>query len=64
MAGKDENNIMNAQTFSSEELHRRTLERRAIEAAIWGVPIRGCGWGHSLGETTPTLSLVEGRLPS
>jgi len=30
---------MNAQTFSSEELHRRTLERRAVEAAIWGMPI-------------------------
>jgi hypothetical protein len=25
---------MNAQTFSSEELRRRTLERRAVEAAI------------------------------
>jgi hypothetical protein len=36
---KDEQHIMNAQTFSSEELHRRTLERRAIEAAIWGMPI-------------------------
>ena len=33
------NNIMNAQTFNSEELHRRTLERRAVEAAIWGMPI-------------------------
>jgi hypothetical protein len=30
---------MNAQTFSSEELRRRTLERRAVEAAIWGMPI-------------------------
>jgi hypothetical protein len=30
---------MNAQTFSSEDLHRRTLERRAVEAAIWGMPI-------------------------
>ena len=30
---------MNAQTFNSEELHRRTLERRAVEAAIWGMPI-------------------------
>jgi hypothetical protein len=32
-----ETNIMNAQTFNSEELHRRTLERRAVEAAIWGI---------------------------
>lgn len=30
---------MNAQTFSSEELRCRTLERRAVEAAIWGMPI-------------------------
>ena len=30
---------MNAQTFSSEELRRRTLERRAVEAVIWGMPI-------------------------
>ena len=30
---------MNAQTFSSEELRRRTLERRAVDAAIWGMPI-------------------------
>ena len=27
-----------AQAFSSEELARRTLERRAVEAAIWGMP--------------------------
>jgi hypothetical protein len=38
MSGKDDN-IMNARTFSSEDLHRRTLERRAVEAAIWGMPI-------------------------
>jgi hypothetical protein len=28
-----------AQMFSSDELNRRTLERRAVEAAIWGMPI-------------------------
>jgi hypothetical protein len=27
-----------AQAFSSEELARRTIERRAVEAAIWGMP--------------------------
>jgi hypothetical protein len=26
-------------TLSSSELHRRTLERRAVEAAIWGIPL-------------------------
>src|SRR5271157_2124654 len=29
----------NAQEFSNEQLQRRTLERRAVEAAIWGMPI-------------------------
>jgi len=29
----------NAQVSSSDELDRRTLERRAVEAAIWGMPI-------------------------
>ena len=28
-----------AQKFSSEELQRRTVERRAVDAAIWGMPI-------------------------
>jgi hypothetical protein len=28
-----------AQTFSPEELARRTIERRAVEAAIWGMPL-------------------------
>jgi hypothetical protein len=28
-----------AQTLSSDELNRRTLARRAVEAAIWGMPI-------------------------
>ena len=28
----------NAQQFSAEDLARRTLERRAVEAAIWGMP--------------------------
>jgi hypothetical protein len=28
----------NIQTFSSESLARRTVERRAIEAVIWGTP--------------------------
>jgi len=27
-----------AQNMSSEELNRRTMERRAVEAAIWGMP--------------------------
>ena len=27
-----------AQKFSAEELKRRTIERRAVEAAIWGIP--------------------------
>jgi hypothetical protein len=40
---------MNAQTFSSEDLHRRTLERRAVEAAIWGMPIV-IGGVEALGE--------------
>ena len=31
---------MNSQTqrFSSDDLARRTLERRAVEAVIWGMP--------------------------
>ncbi len=28
-----------AKQFSSKELHRRMLEHRAVEAAIWGMPI-------------------------
>jgi hypothetical protein len=28
----------NAQDFSSEELARRTVHRRAVEAVIWGMP--------------------------
>ena len=28
----------NAQTLSAEELARRTVERRAAEAVIWGMP--------------------------
>jgi hypothetical protein len=28
-----------AQNFSSEELQLRTVERRAVDAAIWGMPI-------------------------
>ena len=28
-----------AQTFSPEDLTRRTIERRAVEAAIWGMPL-------------------------
>jgi hypothetical protein len=28
-----------AQTFSAEDLARRTIERRAVEAAIWGMPL-------------------------
>ena len=27
-----------AQNFSSEELNRRTIERRAFEAVVWGMP--------------------------
>ena len=27
-----------AQNFSAEELTRRTLQRRAVEAVIWGMP--------------------------
>src|SRR5262245_14104713 len=27
------------QTFSAEDLARRTIERRAVEAAIWGMPL-------------------------
>src|SRR5262245_49583052 len=27
-----------AQDFPAEELHRRTVERRAVEAVIWGMP--------------------------
>lgn len=28
-----------AQNFSAEELHRRSIHRRAVEAVIWGMPI-------------------------
>ena len=27
-----------SQTFSADELSRRTIERRAVEAVIWGMP--------------------------
>ena len=27
-----------AQAFSADELHRRAVERRAVEAVIWGMP--------------------------
>ena len=27
-----------SQTFSADELARRTIERRAVEAVIWGIP--------------------------
>ena len=30
--------ITRAGDFSAEELNRRTLERRAVEAVIWGMP--------------------------
>lgn len=29
----------NAQNFTSEDLARRTIERRAVEAVIWGMPL-------------------------
>src|SRR4029077_8719761 len=29
---------LRAQNFSAEELNRRTVERRAVEAVIWGMP--------------------------
>jgi hypothetical protein len=29
----------NAQPFSADDLARRTIERRAVEAAIWGMPL-------------------------
>ena len=28
----------NAQQFSADDLARRTVERRAVEAVIWGMP--------------------------
>jgi hypothetical protein len=28
-----------AQTYSPEELSQRNIERRAVEAVIWGMPI-------------------------
>jgi hypothetical protein len=31
--------LARAQGFSAEDLARRTFERRAVEAAIWGMPI-------------------------
>ena len=30
--------LAHAQSYSSEELARRSLERRAVEAVIWGMP--------------------------
>jgi hypothetical protein len=30
---------VSAEDFSSEELQQRMLERRAVDAAIWGMPI-------------------------
>ncbi len=34
-------NSTQAQTFTSAELHRRTVERRAVDAVIWGLPLVG-----------------------
>lgn len=31
--------LARAQGFSAEDLAHRTIERRAVEAAIWGMPI-------------------------
>jgi hypothetical protein len=31
--------LAQTQNFSSEDLARRTIERRAVEAAIWGMPL-------------------------
>jgi hypothetical protein len=31
--------LAQTQNFSPEDLARRTIERRAVEAAIWGMPI-------------------------
>jgi hypothetical protein len=31
--------LAHAQTFSAQDLARRTVERRAVEAVIWGVPL-------------------------
>src|SRR6185437_16017383 len=31
--------IAHAQNLSADELARRTVERRAVEAAIWGMPV-------------------------
>jgi hypothetical protein len=30
--------ILRAQNFSADELNKRTIERRAVEAVIWGMP--------------------------
>ena len=30
--------ILSAQDFSNEDLAKRTIERRAVEAVIWGMP--------------------------
>jgi hypothetical protein len=30
--------IVMAQDFSTEDLARRTIERRAVEAVVWGMP--------------------------
>jgi hypothetical protein len=31
--------VAHAQSYSAHELNRRTVERRAVEAAIWGMPL-------------------------
>ena len=31
----------NMTSFTPEELHRRTVERRAVDAVIWGLPPGG-----------------------
>jgi hypothetical protein len=49
-----------AQNLSSQELVRRTIERRAIEAVIWGMPAvlcpasgrTGASTGHTRAETS------------
>ena len=35
-----------AQDYSAEELARRTLKRRAVEAVIWGMPAVNFGPGN------------------
>ena len=59
--------LTNAQTLSSEDLARRTIQRRAVEAVIWGMPavnyeLMYQAWSRTRGEFNQVV--YWSRLPN